>query len=113
MAPSSAGDSHVRRRDAAAGPFGSRPVRAASRWYAGQAAPPGCAPDVGGAVVVVVDLRFAVPPPDELQAAPTTAMRTRHARARRPLTQPNVAPVSTTSRRSTAPRYPCRLGRYG
>src|SRR5215216_1765407 len=103
MAPSSGGDSHVRRRDAAAGPFGSRPVRAASRWYVGQAAPPGCAPDVGGAVVVVVDFRFAVPPSDELQAAPTITMRTRHAQARRPLTRPNVAPDLDDLRRSTAP----------
>jgi hypothetical protein len=29
------------------------------------------------AVVVVVDFGFAEPPPDELQAAATTAMRTR------------------------------------
>src|SRR6266540_5676970 len=92
MAPSSPGDSHVRRRDAAAGPFGSRPVRAASRWYVGQAAPPGCAPEVEGAVVVVVDFGFAVPPPDE-QAAPTSAMRTSPAKARRALTRPKVSPV--------------------
>src|SRR4051812_40183818 len=92
MAPSSAGDSHVRRRDAAAGPFGSRPVRAGSRWYVGQAAPPACAPEVDGAVAVVVDFGFAVPPPDE-QAASTRAIRTSHAKARRPLTRPKVAPV--------------------
>jgi len=92
MAPSSAGDSHVRRSAPGVGPFGSSPVRAASRWYVGQAAPPGCAPDLEGAVVVVVDLGFADPPSDELQAAPTTATMTRHAQARRPLTRPNVAP---------------------
>jgi len=47
---------------------------------------------VEGAVVVVEDFGFAFPPSDELQAAPTSAIRTRHAKARRPLTRPNVAP---------------------
>src|SRR5215211_7079306 len=51
-------------------------ARPAWRWYVGQAAPPGCAPDLEGAVVVVVDLGFADPPSDELQAAPTTATMT-------------------------------------
>src|SRR5215216_795453 len=97
MAPSSPGDSHVRRRDAAAGPFGSRPVRAASRWYLDQAAPPGCAPEVERVVAVVVDFGLADPPPDELHAPPTTATRTRHAKARLPLTPPNVAAVSSAT----------------
>src|SRR5512133_2252245 len=95
MAPSSPGDSQVRRSDGATGPFGSRPVRAPSRWYVGQAAPPGCVPDGEGAVVVVVDFGLAVPPLDELQAAPTSAMRTRPAKARRPLTRPKVEPRSS------------------
>jgi hypothetical protein len=47
--------------------------------------------------VVVVDFGFADPPPDELQAAPTITMRTRHAKARLPLTRAKLAPASSTT----------------
>jgi hypothetical protein len=56
--------------------------------------------------VVVVDFGFADPPPDELQAVPTITMRTRHAKARLPLTRAKLAPASSTTSWTLDPTAP-------